>query len=88
MCGQPSLVKKMPISFDITYVLSYSMEQSSSLEANRFAASQEISRILWNQEVNYRIQKFPSPFSILSQLGAFHTHTPHFLKILHNPLAP
>jgi hypothetical protein len=35
------------------------MEQSSSWEANRFAASQEIFRIWWNQKVYYHIHKYP-----------------------------
>jgi hypothetical protein len=51
------------------------MEQSTSLEANRFAASQEIPRILWNPKVHYRIQKCPTHVSILSQLNP--DHTPH-----------
>jgi hypothetical protein len=34
-----------------------SMEQSPSGEANRSSASQEISWILWNPEVPYRIDK-------------------------------
>ena len=34
-----------------TYLLSYSMEQSPSWEANQFAGSQEIPRILWNPKV-------------------------------------
>ena len=38
----------------LTYLLNYSMEQSPSWEANRFSASQEIPRILWNPEVHYR----------------------------------
>jgi hypothetical protein len=35
------------------------MEQSSSWEANRFAASQEIPRILWDPKIYYRIHKSP-----------------------------
>jgi hypothetical protein len=34
----------------LTYLLTYSMEQSPSWEANRFSASQEIPRILWNRK--------------------------------------
>ena len=32
--------------------ITYSMEQSSSWEANRFSASQEILRILWNPKIH------------------------------------
>ena len=36
-----------------TYLLTYSMVQSPSWEANWFAASQEIPRILWNPKIHY-----------------------------------
>jgi hypothetical protein len=57
------------------------MEQSPFWETNRFAASQEIPRILRNPKVHYHIHKCPPPVSILSQLNPVHTPTSYFLKI-------
>ena len=75
----------------LTYLLTYSMEQSPSWEANRFAASQEIPRILWNPKIHYRIHKCPPPVPLLSQFNPVHTPRSHFLKINLNitfPSAP
>ena len=65
----------------IFYVHTDSMEQGPSREANRFSATQEIPRILWNQKVHYRIHKCPPPVPNLNQIDPVHTLTCPFLKI-------
>jgi hypothetical protein len=63
------------------YLLTYSMEQSPSWEANWFAASQEFPRVLWNPKVHHRTHKHLPPIPILSQPNPVHTPTSHFLKV-------
>jgi hypothetical protein len=72
----------------LTYLLTYSMQQSTPWEANRFSATQEISRILWNPEVHYRIHNSPPPVLILSQINPVHAPTSHYLRIHHNIILP
>ena len=62
-------------------LLTYSTVQSRSWEANWFAASQEIPRILWNPKVHYRTHKRPPPLPILGQPNPVHIPTSHLLEI-------
>ena len=62
-------------------LLTYSMVQSPSWEANWFAASQEIPRILLNRKVLYCTHKRPPPVPILGQPNPVHIPTSHLLEI-------
>jgi len=66
----------------LTYLLTHSLTYSlthlihgadSLLRANRFSASQEISRILWKPKVHYRVYKSPPPVPLLSQVNPVHS---------------
>ena len=63
------------------HLITYSMVQSPSWEANRFAASQEIPRISRNPKVHYRTHNRPPPVSILGQPNPVHIPTSHLLEI-------
>jgi len=71
-----------------TYVLTYSLVQIPSWEANWFAASQEIPRISRNPKVHYRTHKRPPPLSILGQPNPIHILTSHLLEIRSNIIHP
>ena len=72
----------------ITYLLTYSMVQSPSWEANLFAASQEITHISRNPKVHYRTHKLPPPVSILGQPNPVHISTSQLLEIHPNIIHP
>jgi len=61
------------------------MEQSSYWEANSHSASQEISCLLWEPEVHYRVHESPPLVPILSQMHPVH---PYFPKIRSNIAFP
>ena len=62
-------------------LLTYSMVQSPSWEANWFAASKEIPRISRNPKVHYLTHKRPPPVPILVQPNPVHIPTSHLLEI-------
>ena len=72
----------------VTHLLTHSMVQSPSWEANRFAASQEIPRVSQNPKVHYRTHKCPPPVSILGQPNPVHIPTSHLLEIHPNIIHP
>jgi hypothetical protein len=64
------------------------MQQSPSLEANSFSASQEISHILWQPKVHYRVQNSPSLLLVLSQINPAHVLASYLLKVHFNIIVP
>ena len=76
------------IQFTSVHLLTYTMVQSPSWEANWFAANQEIPRISWNPKVHYRTHKRPPPIPILGQPNPLHTPTSHLLEIHPNIIHP
>ena len=76
------------VFFQGQYILTHSMVQSPSWEANCFAASQEIPRISRNPKVHYRTYKRPPAVSILDQPNPVHTPTSHLLEIHPNIIHP
>ena len=71
-----------------TYLLTYSMVQSPSWEANWFAASQETPRISRNLNVHYHTHKRPPRVCILGQPNPVHIPTSHLLEIHPNIIHP
>ena len=75
------VVCAVEVSGMYTYLLTHSMVQSPSWEANWFAASQEIPRISRNPKVHYRTHKRPPTVSILGQPNPARIATSHLLEV-------
>ena len=69
-------------------IITYSLQHGTSWESKRLAASQENLRILWNPKFQFRIDKYPPPVPIVSQLESVITPTTHFLNFHLNIILP
>jgi hypothetical protein len=83
-----TLIYTYLVTYLLTYSLTHSMEQSHSWEANRFAVSQEIPRILWNLKVLPHSQVpatclYPEPAQ-----SSPYPHVPHLNIILPSTPGP
>jgi len=68
--------------------LTHSTQHSPSSEANRFSASQEIPRILWNPKVHYRIHTCPPTCPYPQPALSSPYPTSHFPKVRLNIILP
>jgi hypothetical protein len=64
------------------------MELSPSGEAANCAATRELSRILWNPKIHYRVHKSQSLVLILTQINLVHTAPTYLSKIHFNIIQP
>jgi hypothetical protein len=64
------------------------MELSPSWHASRWAAAEELPKILWNPKVRYCFHKSPPLVPILRQINPIHTTPSYPCKIYFNVIHP
>jgi hypothetical protein len=66
-------------------VMTNSMEQSSSCEADSYSASQKFPHLLWNPKVHYLVHKNPPLIPVVRHINSVHTlPTLYLFKIYSN----
>jgi len=68
--------------------LTNSAKQSPSSEPNSHPATQEISRLLWNPKVHYRVHNSLPPIPILRQMNLVHSCPHYFSNIISSIVIP